>query len=146
MIGFAQAAIILLATAGSVAQSSSISFSSLPSVPEPVSAPRDTSDGLAGFYGLAGGVVDAIRPGNLPHGRCLCEYGCVYTKRRLSLLLDTVAKLAGTVSDQLQLDWGIPPPDTDVGGLVKEVRLLSFAWRGGHRHHMASCPLVFFCL
>ena len=63
--------ILLLVATHSVTESTdrpSIPFSPVPSLPKPVSEARDTSHGLGGFYDLAGGVVNAIRPGELPHG------------------------------------------------------------------------------
>jgi prominin 1 len=100
MIGSASVAILLLVATVCAAKSPSIPFSPIPTVPEPASTSRDTSHGLAGFYSLARGVVDTIRPGNLPH--------------------DTVGDLAATVSDHVGLDWGIPPSDTDTRALVNE--------------------------
>lgn len=64
-------AILLLSVTYTIAQStgrSNIYFSPIPSIPEPVSEAEDTSRGLGGFYDLASGLVNAIRPGELPHG------------------------------------------------------------------------------
>ena len=129
MIG-SVAVVLVFAAAGCRAQSPSITFSQPPSIPEPVSAARDTSHGLGGFYAMASGLVDTIRPGNLPHGTSeksqnVCKIlrvqnSCVHTHAH-TYAPDTVGDLAATVSDQLQLDWGIPPPDKDVRSLVKEV-------------------------
>ena len=69
MFGSVLAALLVLATQQCAAESPSIQFSPLPSISASISAPKDTSNGLGGFYDLAGGIVDAIRPGNLPHGR-----------------------------------------------------------------------------
>lgn len=127
MVGSASVAFLLVVASQCAAESSSISFSPLPSVPEPVSTSADTSHGLAGFYGLGRSVVDAIRPGNLPHGMCV-THKC-RAKRSvtiiclvfLRIIIDTVGELVAAVSDQLELDWGIPPPDTNIRGLVDDV-------------------------
>lgn len=36
-------------------------------------------------------------------------------------MTDTVERLVAVINDQLQLNWGIPPPETDVQGVTKEV-------------------------
>ena len=127
MVGSANVAILLVVASQCAAESSSISFSPLLSVPEPVSTSADTSHGLAGFYGLARSVVDAIRPGNLPHGMCAtrrCPAKRSVTNTCLvflCIIIDAVGELVAAVSDQLGLDWGIPPSDTNIRGLVDDV-------------------------
>ena len=137
------AALLLLTVGLSAAQSSSgsvdpeIIFSSPPPLPTPVSRPRNSSNSLGGYYSLAGGVINTIRPGNLPHGKLshtiivkqrLQLYSGAVAETNISFFLllmsDTIAVAIASANDKFGLGWGLPPPDTDAQGLANEVRYI----------------------
>lgn len=96
-------------------------FSPLPSLPTPVSSPANSSHGLGGYYSLASGLINAVRPGKLPHSTRALWFIIHVIVLLWTFVSDAVAQVVSITNEELNLGWGIPPPETGTQGIINEV-------------------------
>lgn len=95
-------------------------FSPLPSLPTPVSSSANSSHGLGGYYSLASGLINAVRPGKLPHSTRTLIYNSAIVLLGI-FVSDAVAQAVSITNEELNLGLGIPPPEASTQGIINEV-------------------------